>query len=77
MSDQTLICKNCTNEFVFSAGEQSFYASKSLANPKYCPICRSIKHQESQFPVKPIPPSVIPASSAKGGSASGGEPESI
>ena len=26
--DKTLICKDCGNEFVFSAGEQEFYAEK-------------------------------------------------
>ena len=26
--DKTLICKDCGNEFVFSAGEQEFYADK-------------------------------------------------
>ena len=25
--DKTLVCKDCGNEFVFTAGEQEFYAS--------------------------------------------------
>ena len=29
--DKTLICKECGNEFVFTAGEQEFYASKGLS----------------------------------------------
>ncbi|HLE49664.1 MAG TPA: zinc-ribbon domain containing protein [Patescibacteria group bacterium] len=56
MSDLTLICQNCTNEFVFSAGEQAFYASKGLETPKYCPICRAIKAQERKIPAKPVKP---------------------
>ena len=28
--DKTLVCKECGNEFVFTAGEQEFYAEKAL-----------------------------------------------
>ena len=28
--DKTLVCKDCGNEFVFTAGEQEFYAEKGL-----------------------------------------------
>jgi hypothetical protein len=28
--DETLECKDCGNEFVFSAGEKEFYAQKGL-----------------------------------------------
>lgn len=39
--DKTLVCKDCGNEFVFSAGEQEFYAEKGLTNePKRCKSCR-------------------------------------
>ncbi|HBI51504.1 MAG TPA: zinc-binding protein, partial [Ruminococcaceae bacterium] len=27
-TDKTLVCKDCGNEFVFTAGEQEFYAEK-------------------------------------------------
>ncbi len=27
--DKTLVCKDCGKEFVFSAGEQAFYAEKA------------------------------------------------
>ena len=30
--DKTLICKDCGAEFVFTAGEQEFYASKGFVN---------------------------------------------
>ena len=29
--DKTLVCKECGNEFVFTAGEQEFYAEKGFA----------------------------------------------
>ena len=28
--DETLVCKDCGKEFVFTAGEQAFYAEKRL-----------------------------------------------
>jgi hypothetical protein len=53
MKDQTIVCENCKNQFVFSVGEQQFYASKGLPAPIYCPICKAIKQQESLRPKKP------------------------
>lgn len=29
--DKTLVCKDCGNEFVFTAGEQEFYAERDLS----------------------------------------------
>ena len=40
--DKTLVCKDCGNEFVFTAGEQEFYAEKGFQNePVRCKDCRS------------------------------------
>ena len=39
--DKTLICKDCGKEFVFTAGEQEFYAEKGFVNePLRCKECR-------------------------------------
>ena len=39
--DKTLICKDCGNEFTFTAGEQEFYAEKGFENePVRCKDCR-------------------------------------
>ena len=39
--DKTLVCKDCGNEFIFSAGEQAFYAEKGFLNePTRCRDCR-------------------------------------
>jgi hypothetical protein len=38
--DITITCKDCGQEFAFTAGEQEFYASKNLPDPEYCLICR-------------------------------------
>lgn len=40
--DKTLVCKDCGKEFVFTAGEQEFYAEKGFQNePLRCKECRT------------------------------------
>jgi CxxC-x17-CxxC domain-containing protein len=40
--DRTLTCRDCGESFVFSAGEQQFFATKGLVNdPQRCPSCRA------------------------------------
>ena len=42
--DKTLVCKDCGAEFVFSAGEQEFYAEKGFQNePTRCKACRQAR----------------------------------
>jgi len=42
--DITLQCMDCGCEFVFSASEQEFYASRGLTNqPKRCKSCRNAR----------------------------------
>jgi len=42
--DKTLICKDCGKEFVFTAGEQEFYAEKGFQNePQRCKSCRDAR----------------------------------
>ena len=44
--DKTLVCKDCGQEFVFSAGEQEFYAEKGFENePSRCPDCRKARKE--------------------------------
>ena len=39
--DETLKCKDCKEEFVFTVGEQDFYAEKGFTNkPTRCKPCR-------------------------------------
>ena len=39
--DKTLVCKDCGEEFTFTAGEQEFYAEKGFQNePQRCKACR-------------------------------------
>jgi CxxC-x17-CxxC domain-containing protein len=43
-SDKTLTCKDCGQEFTWTAGEQEFYSSRGLMNePGRCPTCRAAR----------------------------------
>lgn len=47
--DEKLICEDCGAEFVFTAGEQEFYAEKGLVNkPKRCNDCRKARRQKKR-----------------------------
>jgi len=47
--DKTLICKECGNEFVFTAGEQEFYEAKGFVNePQRCKGCRDNRKQAAR-----------------------------
>jgi CxxC-x17-CxxC domain-containing protein len=46
--DRTLTCRDCGQQFVFTAGEQEFYQSRGLMNePGRCPECRRARKQAS------------------------------
>ncbi len=47
--DKTLVCKECGNEFVFTAGEQEFYAEKGFVNePQRCKACRDARKNSTR-----------------------------
>ncbi|WP_126578322.1 zinc-ribbon domain containing protein [Tengunoibacter tsumagoiensis] len=47
-ADQTLYCRDCNQEFTFTAGEQEFYASRGFTNnPTRCPSCRAAHKAQS------------------------------
>lgn len=49
MTDKTLTCRDCGCEFVFTEGEQAFYAEKGFANePQRCATCRAEKKRQRQ-----------------------------
>ena len=49
--DKTLTCKDCGKEFVFTVGEQEFYAEKGLKNePSRCRDCRQAKRTTQRAP---------------------------
>lgn len=46
MSDRTLTCRDCGNEFTFTAGEQDFYTSRGFSDPQRCPSCRQARKSQ-------------------------------
>jgi CxxC-x17-CxxC domain-containing protein len=46
-ADRTLQCRECSGDFIFTAGEQAFFAEKGLMNdPQRCPNCRATLRRE-------------------------------
>jgi hypothetical protein len=44
MEDKTITCKDCGNDFIWTAGEQAFYKEKGLdSEPQRCPDCRKAR----------------------------------
>ena len=49
--DKELVCKDCGATFIFTAGEQEFYAEKGFQNePKACKACRNAKKAAGKTP---------------------------
>jgi CxxC-x17-CxxC domain-containing protein len=43
MSDKTLTCRDCGQQFVFTAGEQAFYQERGFSEPQRCQSCRAAR----------------------------------
>jgi hypothetical protein len=41
--DQVLTCIECRCEFVWTAGEQQFYAARAFTAPRRCSSCRQAR----------------------------------
>ena len=49
--DKILVCKECGNEFTFTAGEQEFYAERGFQNePQRCKACRDARKNAARGP---------------------------
>ena len=49
--DKTLKCKECGADFIFTAGEQEFYAEKGFQNePQRCKACRVARKNAARGP---------------------------
>lgn len=46
-ADKTLTCADCGRQFLFSADDQEFFASKGYLEPKRCPSCRASRRASS------------------------------
>ncbi|NJP06478.1 MAG: cytochrome C551 [Chloroflexaceae bacterium] len=44
--DTPIVCRDCGTTFIFTAGEQEFYAQKGFMHaPVRCPTCRRARKQ--------------------------------
>jgi len=49
--DKTLVCKECGDEFIFTAGEQEFYSERGFQNePQRCKKCRDARKTAARGP---------------------------
>lgn len=49
--DKDLTCTDCSNTFVFTAGEQEFYSERGFENePKRCKCCRDSRKNTTKAP---------------------------
>ncbi len=49
ISDKNLTCRDCGSTFVFSVGEQEFFAEKGFTNePTRCPTCRIARRDQDR-----------------------------
>lgn len=49
--DKVLVCQECGREFIWTAGEQEFYAEKGFVNePRRCPECRAARKNKDKPP---------------------------
>ena len=46
MADKQIRCADCGQQFNFSQGEQEFYQSRGMSEPKRCKECRAAKKAE-------------------------------
>jgi CxxC-x17-CxxC domain-containing protein len=47
LQDRTLTCRDCGSEFIFTVGEQEFYAQKGFEHePARCPNCRQARKRD-------------------------------
>lgn len=69
--DRTLVCRDCGREFIFTAGEQEFYAQKGFLNdPVRCPDCRRARKQ-NRPPAEAKPANRPPRNRRSDGAGSG------
>jgi len=48
MEDQSLTCRDCQQPFVFTVGEQKFFAERQFTPPTRCKNCRQARKQAKE-----------------------------
>jgi hypothetical protein len=44
--DKEIKCKDCNQNFIFTAGEQEFFQSRGFTEPIRCKSCREIRKSQ-------------------------------
>jgi Probable zinc-ribbon domain len=44
--DVTLVCRDCLQQFVWTVGEQEWFAERALHQARRCPSCRHARKAE-------------------------------
>jgi len=47
-TDKNLVCMDCSQEFVFTARDQEFYAERGFTEPKRCTPCRNARKAQRE-----------------------------
>ena len=51
ITDRTMVCQDCGEDFIFTVGEQEFYQEKGFKNePKRCNECRRMRKRDKRDP---------------------------
>src|SRR3982074_3245451 len=45
-ADTTLTCRDCSQAFTFTTGEQDFYSSRGFSEPSRCADCRAARQAQ-------------------------------
>lgn len=48
LKERTINCVECKKDFKFTVGEQEFFLSKKLSQPKRCPECRKARKKNKE-----------------------------
>ena len=46
LEDKTLFCRDCGDDFVWTAGERLYYQQNHLQQPKRCAACRRERRRD-------------------------------
>ena len=72
--DRPLECVDCGNQFVWTAGEQLYFAEKGLAPVKRCPKCREFRRRTIHRPRSELDSVIARVRALYGGHEQGGTP---
>jgi len=70
VSDRTITCRDCGQEFTFTAGEQAFYQERGYSEPQRCSSCRA--ERKAQRTASGYDSGRSSDYSSRGGSSGGG-----